>query len=252
MNFYTTGEVSKRLDISVRTLRYYDQIGLLIPSQKDKNGKRLYSDEDLLKLEKITLFKLLNLPLKDIEKALSKISLDQLLHAHKKSLEKKVDELTSSIKLTNTLLNVLLVEGDLNWEQLIPLVQEAQNRENIEHHWNEYFDPREKETLKETLPKMEEDGLQVKQWININRRVELCLKKGISPESEEGQIIIEDALMLSEQLFEGDEELAEKFFEIRKSEEKSRELNLYPVKEEVIEFLEEGMRVFEGKDREKI
>lgn len=242
MDYYSTGAVSKKLNITVRTLRYYDQIGLLTPSHKDQSGKRLYNDEDLLTLEKITLLKLLHLPLKDIEKILSKITIEQLLQTHKDSLEKKNADLTSSVKLTNTLMNVLRVEGNLNWEQLIPLVREAQNRGNVEQHWEEYFDEQEKETLKATLPKMEDDGLQVKQWINITRRVEICLEKGIPPESEEGKLIIEDALLLSQQMFAGNDELADKFFEIRKSKEKSRELNLYPVKEEVLAFLEEGMR----------
>ncbi|MFD2043793.1 MerR family transcriptional regulator [Ornithinibacillus salinisoli] len=244
MNIYTTGEVSKKLHISVRTLRYYDQIGLLTPSEKDANGKRLYLETDLLTLEKITLLKTLNLSLKDIEKVLTKITIEQLLHAHKNSLEQKIEEWNTSVKHTTTLLNVFHAEGDLKWEQLIPLVRDAQNKENIDHHWDQYFDQEEKEMLKERLPKMEEDGPSIRQWININRRIELALEKGVTPDSEEGQLIAEDTMILSDQLFEGNEELGDKFFEIRKSPEKSRDINLYPVKEEVLQFMEEAITAF--------
>lgn len=54
MTLFSTGEVSKKLNISLRTLRYYDQIGLVVPTIKKDNGKRYYSEEDMLLLEKIT------------------------------------------------------------------------------------------------------------------------------------------------------------------------------------------------------
>ena len=67
---WTIGEVAKQRDISVRTLRYYDQINLLKPSFKDKSGKRSYSEEDLFSLEKILILKSISLPLDDIRKLL--------------------------------------------------------------------------------------------------------------------------------------------------------------------------------------
>lgn len=48
----TTGRVAKMMGLSVRTLRYYDQIGLLKPGSTLPNGRRQYSKEDLLELEK--------------------------------------------------------------------------------------------------------------------------------------------------------------------------------------------------------
>lgn len=60
MNLWTTGEVAKQRGISVRTLRYYDQIKLLKPSFRDENGKRFYSEENLIKLEKIIILKKMN------------------------------------------------------------------------------------------------------------------------------------------------------------------------------------------------
>ena len=53
----TTGRVAKMMGISVRTLRYYDQIGLLKPGSTLPNGRRQYSKEDLLELEKIMILK---------------------------------------------------------------------------------------------------------------------------------------------------------------------------------------------------
>jgi len=66
MKHWTTGEVSKQRNISIRTLRYSDQINLLTPSFKEDNGRRYYSEKDLFKLEKIIVLKSLSLPLENI------------------------------------------------------------------------------------------------------------------------------------------------------------------------------------------
>lgn len=250
MEFYSTGEVAKKLNISVRTIRYYDQIGLMRPSEKDDNGRRRYSNEDIVTLEKITILKMLHLPLKEIEKVLKTMTTEQILQAHRESLFQKKAELEQSIKHTNTLLNVVHLEGDVNWEELLPLIKEAQNKENTEEKWHEYFDQQEKDILKEKLPKMEEDSPKLKQWMNIIRRIELCLEKGYVPESEEGQIIAEDAYYLSDELFGDNEGLGDKFFEIRKSKEKSQALNLYPIKEDVLQFAGKAMEIYMDKRNE--
>lgn len=246
LNFHSTGEVAKMLDISVRTLRYYDQIGLMIPNKKDAYGKRLYSDKDLVILKKITILKMLKLSLNNISKIISKVTIEQLLYAHRDFLQQKIVELQASVKHTNSLLNSVKLEGDLKWEQLIPLIQEVQTKESGSEEWNNYFTEQEELALRDSLPKMNQDNPQVKQWINLARRIELCLERGDNIDSEEGQIIAEDASLLSDELFAGNEELGEKFYQIRKSPEKSRAINLYPVKQEVLEFLEGAIQVFEG------
>lgn len=245
LKFFSTGEVAKKLGISIRTLRYYDQIGLMVPSIKEEHGRRAYSEEDLYVLEKITLLKMLNLSLKDIGKILSKVTIEQLLYAHKKALLKKVEELDDSIKHTNTLLNIVQLEGDLKWEQIIPLVKNAQKREQKNKTWYEFITEEGQIKLQTILPKMEHDNSQIKKWMNIFRRIENCLERGQTPDSTEGQIIAEDILIISNELFAGNEELAQKFFEIRKSPDKSREMNLYPVSKEVVDFIEQAIEIFE-------
>lgn len=66
MKYYTTGKFAKLANVSERTLRYYDKIGLLSPSKKESNGYRKYGMEDLRKLQKIILLKKLGFPLEEI------------------------------------------------------------------------------------------------------------------------------------------------------------------------------------------
>ena len=63
----TVNEVSKLSGISVRTLHYYDQIGLLHPDQVSEAGYRLYGQASLERLQQILLFRQLEFPLKEIK-----------------------------------------------------------------------------------------------------------------------------------------------------------------------------------------
>ena len=63
----TVNEVSKISGISVRTLHYYDEIGLLLPSGVTASGYRLYDDKAMAKLQSILLFRELEFPLKEIK-----------------------------------------------------------------------------------------------------------------------------------------------------------------------------------------
>lgn len=57
MNYFSTGKIAKDWSISVRTLRYYDEIQLVTPTYKDDYGKRFYTQLDLLRLQKVLLLK---------------------------------------------------------------------------------------------------------------------------------------------------------------------------------------------------
>ena len=64
--YMTVGEVAKKMGVTVRTLQYYDREGLLSPSGK-RNGRRLYSDRDLILLHQILSLKHLGFSLHDIK-----------------------------------------------------------------------------------------------------------------------------------------------------------------------------------------
>ena len=57
MSLYTTGELAKKCNVSVRTIQYYDERGILVPTDLTEGGRRLFSEEDVATLETILLFK---------------------------------------------------------------------------------------------------------------------------------------------------------------------------------------------------
>ena len=79
-------QVSKLTGISIRTLQYYDEIGLLKPSKRTSSGYRLYNDEALQILQQILFFKELGFPLKEIYEILNNPDFDRI-NAFKKQKE---------------------------------------------------------------------------------------------------------------------------------------------------------------------
>ena len=73
----TVKELSDRTGISVRTLHYYDEIGLFCPTDKSEAGYRLYDDKALETLRQILFFREFDIPLKEIKKIMDNPALDQ-------------------------------------------------------------------------------------------------------------------------------------------------------------------------------
>ena len=73
----TVNEASKLTGVSIRTLQYYDTIGLLPPAGYTEAGYRLYDDTALARLQSILLFRELEFPLKDIKRILDDPKFDQ-------------------------------------------------------------------------------------------------------------------------------------------------------------------------------
>ncbi|MCI9128261.1 MAG: MerR family transcriptional regulator [Eubacterium sp.] len=82
----TISQVAELTGISPRTLQYYDEIGLLKPSELTQSGYRLYDDEALQKLQQILFFKELGFKLKEIKEILQKPDFDRI-KAFKKQKE---------------------------------------------------------------------------------------------------------------------------------------------------------------------
>ena len=77
MKKLTVNEVSKLTGVSIRTLQYYDKIGLLKPTEYTKAGYRLYDDAALETLQQILLFRELEFPLKDIKDIVTSSGFDK-------------------------------------------------------------------------------------------------------------------------------------------------------------------------------
>ena len=87
----TVKEISDITGISVRTLHYYDEIGLLVPTGKSEAGYRLYDDKALERLRQILFFREFDLPLKEIRAVMENPSFDRngILQMQRRMLMRK-------------------------------------------------------------------------------------------------------------------------------------------------------------------
>lgn len=94
-------EVAKLTGITVRTLHYYDEIGLLTPSEITEAGYRIYNDEAMEKLQQILFFRELDFSLSDIKEIIKNPHYNRVeaLTKHKELLLQKRNRLNSIIKL---------------------------------------------------------------------------------------------------------------------------------------------------------
>lgn len=97
----TVKDVSEITGVSIRTLRYYDEIGLLKPTELTEAGYRLYDNKALEKLQEIMFFRELEIPLIDIKKIMDNPNYDKerALLAQKSLLEQKRNRLNGIIEL---------------------------------------------------------------------------------------------------------------------------------------------------------
>lgn len=128
MNYYKTGQFAKLANVSERTIRYYDKIGLLKPSFVMENGYRQYSDLDLLKLQKILSLKHLGFSIEEIfPMVMDNTNL-------KESFELQIDLIEDKISHLQSLRDALKRASqtpDLSWNMILSLVQLSNEETNI-------------------------------------------------------------------------------------------------------------------------
>lgn len=109
-NMYKIGEFSKIVDIPVRTLRYYAEYGVLVPSEIDPfTGYKYYSDENIVECESIKLLKSIDFTLEEIIQYKDSID-SEAIAKKKKEMEERMYLLKRKYE------RILLIEQQLNHE----------------------------------------------------------------------------------------------------------------------------------------
>ena len=98
---YKINELAAIANISTRTLRHYDDVGLLVPLRSKESSYRLYTEKDIDKLQTILFYKELGYELKEIKKIISNPSynLEDSLHKLEDSVQKRIDSLHQVLHL---------------------------------------------------------------------------------------------------------------------------------------------------------
>src|SRR4030042_3897192 len=105
MMVYTVKKLAGLAGVSVRTLHYYDEIGLLKPESRSASGYRHYNEDAVIRLQQIMFFRELDFSLDEIRKIITRPDFDVLeaLQSHRVLLTKRaerIDELLATVDKT--------------------------------------------------------------------------------------------------------------------------------------------------------
>ena len=169
----TVKEVSEISGISVRTLHYYDEIGLLTPTEINEAGYRLYDDKAIERLQRILYFREFDLPLKEIKAIMDHPNLDmdklladqrKLLNAKKERLEKLVASIDDILKGENKMDFEVFSKAELEevFQDIMKIYSEEQlqvlvrNFGSIEEYKEQYIANVSRPSTQEHMAKMVE------------------------------------------------------------------------------------------------
>lgn len=141
----TVKEIAELTGISARTLHYYDEIGLFVPTSKSEAGYRLYDDKALETLQQILFFREFDIPLKEIKAVMENPDLDrnQILQMQRKMLmvkKERIERLIASIddilKGDNGMDFTVFDETEIHtmYDSLVEQMNDEQKKIFIEHY----------------------------------------------------------------------------------------------------------------------
>lgn len=193
---YTIQQLAKLAGISTRTLRYYDEIGLLMPARMSSSGYRIYAETQVDTLQQIMFYKALGLELGEIKEALQSPSFNRLatLKEHLKKLEIKKEQIELMIR--NVSKTIQKEEGKIimtDQEKFEGLKREI-IKDNDKKYGTEIREKYGQDVIAKSNAKMmnltqeKYEGMQ-NMAKEINNLLEVAVQKGGSPQGEVGKTI---------------------------------------------------------------
>lgn len=171
---YTVNQLAKLAGVSVRTLHFYDEAGLLKPSAIQKNGYRLYEEKELLLLQQILFFKELDFSLEDIKKMITAKHFDMVaaLHDHKQLIEIKKKRLTGLLKTIDKTIIKLTKQKNMDDTELYDAFSDEDQKQYQAEAKQRWGNTKAYKQSQERMKKMTKQDIA-----NIKKNNELFLKK---------------------------------------------------------------------------
>ncbi|MCI8633870.1 MAG: MerR family transcriptional regulator [Lachnospiraceae bacterium] len=120
MHLLTISEISKQFNISTRTLRYYEEIGLIQSIKKEDYAYRTYEEETILRLQQILILRKLRIPLKQIALILKNENTAAIIDTFQKNLA-EVDEEITALSTIRSIIDTFITRLKENIHQDIKL-----------------------------------------------------------------------------------------------------------------------------------
>jgi DNA-binding transcriptional MerR regulator len=237
-------KVGELTGVTVRTLRYYDKIGLLKPASKTEGGHRLYTNEEIKKLQQVQFLKKIGFSLHEIKNMLASSEWDwsESLKSQLSFVIKEQENFKKIELSIRELIHGIAVEGTENWTAIQKIIQLSNKDKEIQQYYRESLFKDRDMKLWEKVPNMTSDNPESLEWIALTGQLKHYMRDG--PKAPKVQNIIRRMEEKRLEEFEGEDEFVDKLWKIRMSPKQSEELGLYPIDQDVLEFMDQAYAIF--------
>ncbi len=265
--YYTTSQFAQKAAVTVRALRFYDKVGLLSPSEYTRVGHRLYSDEDLWRMQQILALKFLGFSLEEIRVCLqtNPERLQETLITQKVMMREKRSQLDRVIQAIEQA-EVALRSKRGDWNVLINVIQVMQMEQQNE--WvNKYLTPEQQQKMAEisgksyspeAVQKVKEWGKNwteqdqqraSQQWEALYAELRRLVAEGQDPLGPEGQALAQQHSELIGQFTRGDADVSSGLQQWWKNHDElpagERPLAMYSYSPEEAAFLQKALQHYQ-------
>jgi DNA-binding transcriptional MerR regulator len=187
---WKVGELARRTGLSVRTLHYYDEIGLLSPSWRTDGGHRLYTAGDVVRLQQIKSLRQLGFSLREVKECLDRpeFPLRRVIELHLSRLRERIElERRLCGRLEEVAARLGSGEEVSSGEFVETIMEVIGMSERLEKYYTpeqlEYLEQRRREVGDERIRQVEAE------WAELIERVRAEMEAGTDPSSERVQAL---------------------------------------------------------------
>ena len=234
------GELAKEAGVTVRTLRHYEEMGLLNPQSTDLSSFKLYGEEEIKKLQQILSLKSLGFSLSRIKEAFHKESYDfsEVLIMHQRNLREQISEFQKALHTIETILSRFKKNETISTDHLLTFIREIGKMKSI--YTQEQINKLEKRFEhygSEKIKEVEEA------WKALFEKFENAMKKGLDPASPEVQAMAKKAQEYIDLFTGGDKEIEKNLDRAYEVNQESA-LETWRVEKDVFEYATKARKIY--------
>lgn len=252
---YTVKKLSELSGVTIRTLHFYEEAGLLKPAYYGSNGYRYYEEKELLQLQQILFFKELGFTLKQIQKVVGKSDFDHLaaLHSHRNALSKEWEKIGRLLKTIDKTIKHLKGKKKMKDKEIF----DGFNITFVKAKEGQSYSTAERlvfQNVKNPTKSIEDVEKRGKVYYNnitetanaLFKELVQCIEKGLDPASDEVQKIIKKHHAFAEQTHAATKEVYEAMAQLYVEHPDFRK-QLDPFHHKLAPFMADAMRVFANR-----
>jgi DNA-binding transcriptional MerR regulator len=199
------GQLAQRAGLSVRTLHYYDEIGLLTPPRRAESGYRLYGEAEIVRLQQIASLRQLGFGLEEIREILARpeTSVQRVIELHLARINEQIAEMERLRQRLEAIDFGLRTNGSVTAETLLETME-------VINRMEKYYTPEQLETLRQRREMIGEEHIKEveAEWPELIAKVRTEYEVGTDPADPKVQALAKRWMELVNEFTGGDPGIA--------------------------------------------